>query len=80
MNKKRKLIMIIISTCIVLFALYNLSWLYLTRTKYNQFSNDMQEIMANRTYVKQEDGYLYNVKYPDYLSFTGNLGDRKSVV
>jgi len=74
MNKKRKLIMIIVSTCIVLFALYNLSWLYLTRAKYNQFSNDMQEIMVNRTYVIQEDGYLYNVKYPDYLSFTGNLG------
>ena len=39
----------------------------------------MKELYYHRTYVIDElDGYTYNVKIPDYLSFTGNLGIQKS--
>ena len=35
----------------------------------------MRELYSYQTYVIDEkDGYTYNVKIPDYLSFTGNLG------
>ena len=38
----------------------------------------MKELYYHRTYVIGElDGYTYNVKIPDYLSFTGNLGIQK---
>lgn len=34
----------------------------------------MEEFVPNRSYILNPgDGYLYNVKYSDYLTFTGNL-------
>lgn len=39
----------------------------------------MEEIYPNITYaIADKDGYTYNVKIPDYLSFTGNLGVQPS--
>ena len=47
--------------------------------KYGKLTEGMKELYYHRTYVIDElDGYTYNVKIPDYLSFTGNLGIQKS--
>jgi hypothetical protein len=74
-NKKIKSFIILILTLILLFALYNLVWYFATQSKYGGYVKDMDELFANRSYVLEPgDGYLYNVKYPDYLSLTGNLG------
>lgn len=74
MSKSKKLY-IIITVIILLFGVYNLIWYYVTQSKYDNFSERMDEFVKNRSYVLNPgDGYLYNVKYPDYLTFTGNLG------
>lgn len=65
----------VIGVILLLFGLYNLIWYIIVSDKYNDFIVDMEEIYPNRTYViNNKDGYTYNVKIPDYLSFTGNLG------
>lgn len=71
---KKKLI-ITVGVIIILFGTYNLIWYKIVFDKYNNYIVDMKEIYANRTYaIDNKDGYTFNVKIPDYLSFTGNLG------
>lgn len=73
-GKKRRVI-IILTVIGVLFGLYNLIWYFTTQSKYGNYIDHMDEFVANRSYILNPgDGYLYNVKYPDYLTFTGNLG------
>lgn len=74
-KSKSKKLYIIITVIILLFGVYNLIWYYVTQSKYDNFSEKMDEFVKNRSYVLNPgDGYVYNVKYPDYLTFTGNLG------
>lgn len=71
---------VIIVSClvIVVFGLYNAVWYLGTVVKYDQYVKGMDEFAPKLSYVLTgEDGYLYNVKYPDYLYFTGNLAVAK---
>ncbi|WP_243291890.1 hypothetical protein [Bacillus sp. FJAT-47783] len=68
----KKILLIVIS----IFLIWNIAWFLITAIKYNKFT---EAIPKNEygVYIKEEDGYLYNVKKPGYLSFTGNLGVSK---
>lgn len=76
----KKVIIIIVIIILVLFGLYNITWYQITHEKYDNFSEQMEKTFG-KTYVKPfytsyssfEKGYGYKVKYPDYLSYTGNL-------
>ncbi len=74
-KSKRKKLYIILTVLILLFGVYNLIWYFVTQSKYDNLSKKMDEVVKNRSYVLNAgDGYVYNVKYPDYLTFIGNLG------
>lgn len=70
-NMKNILILII-----SIFAVWNLSWYLITTIKYHKFVEVIPKYKG--VYIKKEDDYLYNVKKPAYLHFTGNLGVAKS--
>ncbi|MEG0778769.1 MAG: hypothetical protein RSG55_07980 [Oscillospiraceae bacterium] len=79
MKKALKKRLIIIGSVILLFGICNLVWYLIVFDKYNDYIVGMEEIYPNRTYViDNRDGYTYNVKIPDYLTFTGNLGIQPS--
>lgn len=71
----KKKILIIVGVIVLLFGLYNLIWYKIVSEKYNDFIIGMEEIYPNRTFaINNQDGYTFNVKLPNYLSYTGNLG------
>ncbi|MFJ7405713.1 MULTISPECIES: hypothetical protein [unclassified Lysinibacillus] len=49
--------------------------------KYSKYIGDLDVFIPNRSYILSHNAYLYNVKFPDYLSLVGNLavstGDNK---
>jgi len=72
--KSKKVILVIISIIILLFMMYNLFWYLFVYNEYDKYIAGFEEFRPHISYVLNgDDGYLYNVKYPDYLSFTGNL-------
>ena len=63
---------------LVLFILFNIGWYIWRSVKYGPYSEGMEKNYFNTWIVPRyahvdADGYDYSVKYPDYLSFTGNL-------
>lgn len=74
MKKFLKIILIIL----VLFILINIAWFSWRFIKYHNYSKGMNK---NKTYTifvpkylkNDKEGFSYSIKYPDYLSFTGNL-------
>lgn len=75
MKNKTKRFLIFIASVILLFGIYNLIWYLLIHSKYDPYTEGMDEFRKNISYIlNEEDGYLYNVKLPDYISYTGNLG------
>lgn len=64
----------ILIAIIILFAVWNLGWFLIITTKYHEFIEDIPKNEWGRHFITKEDGYIYSVKKPDYLSFTGNLG------
>lgn len=72
MKKKKSKIIIAVSSIFVLFSIFNLLW-YLSYKNYSNYSENLEEFVPRKSYVLKKEGYLFNVKYPDYLSFTGNL-------
>ena len=73
--KRHGKIKIVLLAIVGLFAIYNLVWVLTVWNTYRGFTEGMEELTPYRRYVIDErDGYTYNVKIPDYLSFTGNLG------
>jgi len=72
MRKKKKMI-IILATIFSMFIVYNLLWYAWMNVKYSKYTRDLEEIIPNRSYVLSQNAYLYNVKFPDYLSLVGNL-------
>ena len=74
---KKKVLKVII--CILLlFVVINACWYVWRMVKYDPFTKVMEkseipEFLVPRYYSMDADGYDYSVKYPDYLSFTGNL-------
>lgn len=74
MNKTVKRVIIGISAAVIVFGFYNAAWFCHKEYKYTPYTEELKEFIENKSYVlTAEDGYLYNVKIPDYLSFTGNL-------
>lgn len=61
-----------------LWLLVSVVWLAWSRTTYSKYCdgmipNEFSNIIVPRYYTVDSD-YTYLVKYPDYLSLTGNLG------
>ena len=65
----------VFSVILLLFTAYNLFWMAVVGSVYRDFLPGTKEVYPLRTYAIDDlDGYTFNVKLPDYLSFTGNLG------
>ena len=59
----------------VLFAASYVVWVAVVGSVYRDFFPGTREVYPLRTYAIDDlDGYTFNVKIPDYLSITGNLG------
>lgn len=58
---------------LVLIILVNGFWLLYVYQKYTPLSRGMQEDIKLQSYNVVENEYIFNVKYPNYLSFTGNV-------
>ena len=74
MKKKLLKIFMIIA---ILFVAYNVVWFTWSHIKYGKLAKGMHEgdfsSFITPRYVYSKDGYDYLVKYPDYLSLSGNL-------
>ena len=73
-----KKILKIVLALVIVFAAFNIIWFAWSRIKYGKFCGGMQEgdfsnFITRRYVYTDADGYDYLVKYPDYLSFTGNM-------
>ena len=64
----------IIIILIAIFTVYNLSWFSITTVKYNRYVKVIPKNKWGLHFIEKEDGYMYSVKKPSYLDFTGNLG------
>lgn len=58
---------------VLIFGLWNLSWFLSTTIKYDKFVEVVPKNEFGVHFLEKEDGYIYSVKKPGYLSFTGNL-------
>ncbi|XKO55886.1 hypothetical protein ACI2WT_02410 [Lysinibacillus fusiformis] len=74
MKKNKKIFFIILATVFSVFIIYNLIWYGWMKNKYTAYIEGFNEFVPNRSYVLSENSHLYNVKFPNYLSFVGNLG------
>ena len=80
-NKKKKRIRVLlrIAGAILLgVLLYHAVWLGWRTWKYRPYTDGMEKtvfatILTPRYTKKDEDGFDFSVKYPDYLQWTGNL-------
>lgn len=70
-NDIRKKVIIII---ILLFATINILWASIVNIKYNKYVKAIPKNSFGTYSMVDDDGYNFNVKKPDYLSFIGNLG------
>ena len=74
MKRIRKILIAVI----LCFAVLNLAWMIWREAKYSHYTGGMEKTVFSQLIVprfarEDEEGYDYSVKYPDYLSFTGNL-------
>lgn len=60
---------------LILFAIWNLAWFIGITLKYKNYVEPIPLYFGK--YIKQEDGFTYNVQEPGYLRLTGNLGITK---
>ena len=73
----KKAVKIIVAILIV-FVAVNAIWFGWSRVKYGKLSRGMEEntideFLVPRYFYTDEEGYDFGVKYPDYLSLTGNV-------
>ena len=78
MRKGRKTAVKALLCAAAVFILINVCWYVWRLTKYGPCSRGMDENafsswIVPRYLYTDADGYDYSVKYPGYLSFTGNL-------
>lgn len=73
MSRKKKL-SIIFLIIIILFGLYNLFWFVSTRYTYRDYVKAVPKESGAHIQFDEKKQLTYNVKTPDYLYFTGNLG------
>ena len=74
---KKKVLKIVLAVAIA-FAAYNVVWFAWSHIKYGKLSSGMEEngfsnFVTPRYIYTDADRYDYLVKYPDYLTFTGNM-------
>lgn len=74
---KRRILRIVLAVAIA-FALFNAAWFVWSHIKYGKLSDGMEAaefntVLSKRYLYTDADRYDYLVKYPDYLSFTGNM-------
>lgn len=74
---KKKIFKIILAV-VILFAAYNLIWFAWSHIKYGKLSSGMNEVdfsnfVTPRYVYSDDEKYDYLVKYPDYLTFDGNM-------
>lgn len=78
MNNVKRNIPKKIAVVIGIFVLLNLLWFCWRQIRYSAFTGGMEQtkistLLVPRYAAKDSDGFDYSVKWPDYLSFTGNL-------
>lgn len=62
-------------TLLIIFALYNLVWLSNAYCTYHPFTKAIPKHESGMyALFDEETGYSYNIKFPDYFYFTGNIG------
>ncbi len=75
-----KTAMKIIDIVLVIFIILNVVWFGWRSATYRVFVLDGMEETESSTFIvpryllTTDDGYSYSIKYPNYLSTTGNLG------
>lgn len=73
-----KKVLAVVLFVIAVFLIINIVWYIGRENKYSDYSKGMNESMLStfltpRYDFVDEEGFTYGVKYPDYLSNTGNL-------
>lgn len=68
------IVLSIVLSVILLFAAYNVFWFVKVYQPYDAYADEMQVFTARQSYHFEEGDFVYNVKRPGYLSYTGNLG------
>ncbi|MDF0478763.1 hypothetical protein OL233_00560 [Vagococcus sp. PNs007] len=73
-EKKKKLILIISTSILTLFFVYNAAYFYV-RNSYHSYITNFDTTIKHFSYhkINTTKHYIANVKYPSYGSFTGNL-------
>lgn len=74
----KKKILLSIGIIAALVLVLNIAWFGWSGWKYSNYIGGMEKtifstFVTKRYAVTDEDGFTYAVKYPDYLSLTGNL-------
>lgn len=78
-KSKKKIIKIAAIVIGGLFLIWSLVWYFTSYCYYMQYDNalkrlnDYEKIDAFRASAHDDDGYNYSVKYPSFLSWTGNI-------
>lgn len=73
-NKKHKIIIALIIAAAAIFAVYNVVWLVFVHTKYYNYQKAVgYDEQLQRYYYRDQDDYVFSVRHPNYLGFTGNL-------
>ena len=74
MKRIRKIIIAVI----LCFAAFNPAWMIWREAKYSHYTDSMEKTVFSQLIVprfacEDDEVFDYSVKYPDYISFTGNL-------
>ncbi len=74
----KKKVLRIVLVLVIVFVAYNIIWFTWSHIKYGKFSDGMQKgefgnFITPRYIYTDVDRYDYLVKYPDYLTFAGNI-------
>ena len=78
MKTGKKTVLRAVLCVLVLFALINIGWYVWRTARYGPYTkgmekNEISTWIVPRYKYSDADGFDYGVKYPDYLSFTGNM-------
>lgn len=77
--KKSRIVLLIIAIIVLLFIIINLAWYIRRNAVYGKFTDENMEETVFSTFIVpnyldvDSDGIEFYIKYPDYLSLTGNL-------
>lgn len=72
LTRNSKIILGFIGIAAVLFILLNAAWV-MHYHSFDRFERSDYTRPFGSSYVTSKDDYDYNIKYPDYLQFSGNL-------